>query len=66
MMHRRVDFLVKRREVDLCYFCLLHERLDIIGSKPAAGQDFDSVAGMDNQFPYQFAPFRGGFLLAAR
>ena len=29
--------------MDLLYFCLLHERPDIMRSKPAARQNFDQV-----------------------
>jgi len=65
MLHRRIEPLAKRREMDLRCFCLFHERPDVMRSKAAARQDFDSVAGMNDQFPDQFNPFDCGLFLAA-
>jgi len=63
MLHRRIAPLAKRRKMDLRCFCLFHECPDVMGSKPAARQDFDSITGMNNQFPYKFDPFgRSPFL----
>ena len=65
MLRRGIELWAKRRKMDLCCFCLFHERPDVMGSKSAARQNFDSVAGTNDQLADKFNPFWRGLLLAA-